>query len=440
LLLERQSSATASIQGMAITLPPPVPGASTGARIKAGNRLIPAEVMMLDSLVATDTTLTIESSTSGHPPIELTFERLSLGDFAVGKAFAYDAVLVGLNGHARMHSKGHIGPWNSERASQIPLDGNYHLTALDLATVNGLRGTLAAHGRVVGTLREIAVDGTSDIPDLAFDTSAHPIALHIDYHAILNGLRGTLDVEPATLHLLGTTFTATGSVARDPDHPTATSGFDTDLDLVMKSGRAEDVLALVSSPRPAIMTAIMSSTTHLAIKPGPQRLIQRIVATGSAQLDNVLFSNPTIQQQFDSLSLRAEGHPKEAKQLGPNVPKAPSDVTGNFRMSNGNIDLSQVVSRRPAMLILLDGRYELTGTEMDMHGVLRTAVPASHMTSGWKSLLAKPLDPFLKKHGAGMELPIRVNGDRSNPHFGLDLANRDRDAHQTERIPTTLKP
>jgi hypothetical protein len=44
------------------------------------------------------------------------------------------------------------------------------------------------------------------------------------------------------------------------------------------------------------------------------------------------------------------------------------------------------------------------------------------MVSGWKSWFLKPIDPFFAKHGAGTELPIRITGTRSEPHFGLAFA------------------
>jgi hypothetical protein len=43
------------------------------------------------------------------------------------------------------------------------------------------------------------------------------------------------------------------------------------------------------------------------------------------------------------------------------------------------------------------------------------------MTTGWKSLLLKAVDPFFKKDGAGAVLPIKITGTKSDPHFGLNL-------------------
>ena len=43
------------------------------------------------------------------------------------------------------------------------------------------------------------------------------------------------------------------------------------------------------------------------------------------------------------------------------------------------------------------------------------------MLTGWKSLLAMPFDGLLKKNGAGVEVPIKISGTRSDPKVSLDF-------------------
>ena len=45
----------------------------------------------------------------------------------------------------------------------------------------------------------------------------------------------------------------------------------------------------------------------------------------------------------------------------------------------------------------------------------------SQMTTGWKSILLKPVDPFFAKHGNGAEIPFKITGTRAEPHFGVDF-------------------
>jgi hypothetical protein len=46
------------------------------------------------------------------------------------------------------------------------------------------------------------------------------------------------------------------------------------------------------------------------------------------------------------------------------------------------------------------------------------------ISTWWKSLLLKPVDPFFHKHGAGAEIPIKINGTNSAPKFGLNLGTK----------------
>lgn len=47
------------------------------------------------------------------------------------------------------------------------------------------------------------------------------------------------------------------------------------------------------------------------------------------------------------------------------------------------------------------------------------------MTTGWKSILLKPVDPFFRKNGAGAEIRFKISGTRDDLHFGLDFHRQD---------------
>jgi hypothetical protein len=47
--------------------------------------------------------------------------------------------------------------------------------------------------------------------------------------------------------------------------------------------------------------------------------------------------------------------------------------------------------------------------------------PVSKMVGGWKGVLLKPADRFLKKDGAGTEVTIRIEGTREQPKFTIDF-------------------
>jgi len=76
------------------------------------------------------------------------------------------------------------------------------------------------------------------------------------------------------------------------------------------------------------------------------------------------------------------------------------------------------------------GQYSLDGNVFDFHGKLKLEAKLSQMTTGWKSVLLKAVDPLFHKDGAGTEVPFKVTGTRSEPHFGLDLGGGKGEATQ----------
>ena len=63
---------------------------------------------------------------------------------------------------------------------------------------------------------------------------------------------------------------------------------------------------------------------------------------------------------------------------------------------------------------------------MDFHGSLKLDAKVSQTMTGWKRWLAKPIDPFFSKHGAGTFLRIQVAGSSKDPKFGRDKGPKDK--------------
>ena len=102
-----------------------------------------------------------------------------------------------------------------------------------------------------------------------------------------------------------------------------------------------------------------------------------------------------------------------------------SSVDGTFRLGNGVLSFSRLQFRVPGTRVDLTGNYSLDGNQFDFRGKARLDAKLSHMVTGWKSILLKPADPFFSKHGAGTEIPVKISGTKSEPHFGLDFGHKD---------------
>ena len=90
-------------------------------------------------------------------------------------------------------------------------------------------------------------------------------------------------------------------------------GHTIDLDVDVPAGRIQDFLQLAVKTQPAVMTGVLAMKTKLHIRPGKESVTQKLGLKGTFGLQQIHFSNPDVQDKVDMLSLRAEGHPKEAK-------------------------------------------------------------------------------------------------------------------------------
>jgi len=70
--------------------------------------------------------------------------------------------------------------------------------------------------------------------------------------------------------------------------------------------------------------------------------------------------------------------------------------------------------------VQLTGTYALKTELLEFHGKLVLDAKLSETTTGFKSILLKPVDPFFRKEGKTV-LPIKITGARDKPSFGLDF-------------------
>jgi hypothetical protein len=75
----------------------------------------------------------------------------------------------------------------------------------------------------------------------------------------------------------------------------------------------------------------------------------------------------------------------------------------------------------PGAQVHLDGSYALRREVLAFKGNLLLDAKVSQTVSGWKSLLLKIADPLFSREGGGSSIPIKIEGTRDDPKFGLDM-------------------
>jgi hypothetical protein len=172
------------------------------------------------------------------------------------------------------------------------------------------------------------------------------------------------------------------------------------------------------------MTGSAYLRTKFDLSPGDGQLTDRLRLSGTFHISHVHFTNQSVQSKVDELSLRSQGRPQEAKDSIPE--NVLSEMNGSFQLSAGLLSFQKLHYEVPGTNVDLTGDYSLDGNELDLHGKARMEAKLSHMVTGWKSILLKPVDPFFSKHGAGTEVPVQVTGTKSAPHIGLDFGHKDK--------------
>jgi hypothetical protein len=379
----------------------------------------PKMTIFVDQFICEDAKLVINTSKPGKPPLEFAIGDLKMKDVGPGQPFQFNATLVNPKPVGDIQSTGLFGPWQQDSPRDTPVQGDYSFTNADLSTIKGIGGTLSSTGDYSGTLGNIVVHGKTDTPDFRIASSGHPVPLHTEFHAIVDGTSGDTYLRPVNATFLHTSFTANGSVVR----VSTPHGHDIELDVALDDARIEDLLKLGVHTDPPIMNGPVEMKTRLSLVPGDASVADRLTLAGTFHVLRAHFTSQKVQGRLDSLSLRSQGKPKQAQS---HVEEdVPVDLRGVFSLKDGLLSFSLLHFLIPGTHVDMTGDYSLDGQKFDFHGKAWLDAKVSQMTTGWKSILLKPVDPFFSKNGAGTEIPIRITGTESEPHFGLDFGHKD---------------
>ncbi len=405
---------TVYVKGLQLNLPP---REQRGEWQHSESRQGKIEIVV-DRLVFEQTQLIINTLRPGKLPLEFDIANLTMTEIGSGSPMHFDAKLTNPKPVGEILSSGLFGPWQPDSPRDTPVSGTYSFEHADLGTIKGIGGILSSTGKYTGVLDKIVVDGATDTPDFRIATSGRSVPLHTDFHAIVDGTNGDTYLQPVKARILNSWLVANGSVVRTKDP----KGHDVQLDVSIAGGKIEDVLRLAVRTEPPIMTGTLRLQTKFNLPPGEPDVANRLRLSGRFQVSQAHFTNEKIQGKVDAISMRSQGKPKLAQD---NIPdNVRSEMAGNFTLDNGLLSFSQLSFQVPGTHVQLSGTYSLDGNQFDFHGKALMDAKLSQMVTGWKSILLKPADPFFSKDGAGTEVPFKITGTKSEPHFGTDFGHK----------------
>jgi hypothetical protein len=422
LLGRKVDIALVELQGLHINTPPHEPDAPP--RFKGTDQNLAEKYpVVVHEIVAEDATMVMlrRPEDSDKPPNTFQIHELRMQNFTFDSAASFQALLSNPKPAGLIHTSGQFGPWQADDPAQTPVAGTYTFQNADMSTLKGLRGTMQSVGQFRGPLDYLDVDGQTQIPDFALRTSAHPMALHTDYSAIVDGTNGNVILKTVTANFGHTKLSVHGEVV---DLKKKVKGRTIELYATASTARIEDLLALAVDTTPPAMTGPTQLEARIDI---PEEedvdLIDRMKLHGRFAIGGMEFSNPDTQSKVDSLSRRGQGQPKAM-----DIEGQASNLNGGFKMADSTIQLSNLTFQVQGATIALDGSYQMDTGALDFLGHLKLDAKISQTMTGAKSFFLKAVDPFFNKHGAGTDLPIKITGTKDHPSFGLDLhdkANKD---------------
>jgi AsmA-like C-terminal region len=384
----------------------------------------------VDRFICADTKLIVNTPRANKPPLEFDISDLRMKDIGPGLPLRFEATLINPRPVGDIQSTGQFGPLNEKKPRDTAVVGNYAFTNADLGTLRGIGGILSSTGKYGGTLGRIEVDGQTDTPDFQIAVSGHRVPLHTEFHAIVDGTDGDTYLDPVKATVLHSSFTAKGKILRMK----SPHGHDVELNVVLGRARIEDLLKLGVKTDPPIMTGAVEMKTKLSLPAGAEDIANGLQLAGSFDIPEAHFTNDKVQDRIDSLSVRSLG--KNGARRGKADRVVTSDLEGRFTLNHGVLSFSYLHFLIPGTHADMTGQYSLDGNTFDFHGTLRLDAKLSQMTTGWNSILLKPVDPFFSKHGAGTELPFKITGTREAPHFGLDFHHTDDHSKEDHRTPS----
>ncbi len=364
-------------------------------------------------LVADDAQITIVPSNPDKDPQEYFIQKLTMHSVGLERAATFTTEIHNAVPPGIIDSHGRFGPWNAVDAGKTPLDATYTFSKADLGVFDGIRGTLSSKGKFGGKLEKIDVSGTTDTPDFALKDAGHPMPLHTEFSATVDGTDGDTYLHPVRATLGKSVIVASGAVEGKKGVP----GKQITLDATVKNGRIEDMLRLAMKSGKPMLTGDVNLHSKIMIERKKANILDRLKLDGRFEVANGGFTNATLNQKVKELSRKGKGEPENEN--------AGSDVTnlkGDFHLVDAVLTMHNLNFSVEGAQVNLNGDYAMKSQKLDFHGHLYMQAKLSQTMTGFKSWLLKPFDPFFRKDHR-TSVPIKVTGNPDHPEFGLDLFN-----------------
>src|SRR5216684_4495520 len=199
------------LNGLQIHTPPRQPGDEPLIQ-RTDEDLARKYPVLIRELRADDAIIVVLRAQPEKPPREFPIHHLDLHDVSFDRPSKFHATLTNAVPKGEIDARGEFGPWVPEAPSETPANAQYTFQNADLGTLKGLRGTLSSKGQFSGPLDYLTVEGETDAPDFGLRTMGHPVALHTDFSALVDGTNGDVILKSVSAKFLHTVLAVSGEI------------------------------------------------------------------------------------------------------------------------------------------------------------------------------------------------------------------------------------
>jgi len=363
----------------------------------------------IEQLILHDSTLDIMRADGSR--FSFPIQELTIRDMQKGQALKYDVDMRNAKPNGRILSTGSFGPINSNNLGSTPLSGQFTFSQVSLHDLGEISGTLSSKGQFQGTLAAIDANAASNTPDFSVD-GGKPTPASASVHCTINGVNGDIVLHSINATTGATTINVQGGIIGSPKVA--------DIDVAVVSGRVQDIMRpFMTQPIPVAGTLSLHGHAHLDPDGNGLQFLQRLKVDGAFDAPAEHLTDRATEQKLSTFSQRAQGVKVPSPQPGPagQSSRASSDsvdvassIAGQAKIRNGIASTQRLTFQMPGVAVDLSGTFNLHNSAANLTGNIRMQSDISHATTGFKSVLMKPLIPFFKKKNAGAVIPIAITG------------------------------
>lgn len=364
----------------------------------------------------------LEVQYDGGKALRFAIRELKVANLQKGQPLHYFLDMENPFPAGHISATGSFGPLNAKDVGATAISGQFTFNQVKLSDVGDLRGTLASSGRFSGPLRAIEASAVSETPDFAVD-DGQPTPIQGAVTCTVNGLSGDVFFHAVEVKSGRTTIRAHGQIAGSPKI--------TQIELAVDRGRAEELLRpFIHANVPVIGAATLQAKAWVG--PAGRPFLQRLRLSGRFDLPAGEATDPQMERSLSAFSAReqqgrsradADPHTSHASAGAADPPDVLSSLQGPVTIRNGIMATQELLFHVPGAHVRLHGDFNLNNEAVHLTGSLKMESSISHATTGWKSVLLKPLAAlFKRKHHAGSQIPIAVTGTPGHYRVTQDIS------------------